>query len=127
MTQERYLEVKQGMLDLVSSIQESKGPAYCIGSEDRLANFYRTAERTRKTPFGVWSILFDKQVNAIMEYCNDPSAPQSEPIDQRISDAIGYLMLLYGLVKDAEDKVSQGGYMSTARNVAYYGVGGGPV
>lgn len=102
MTHERYLEIKQEMIDLVTSIQDSKGKAYTINSDDRLANFYRTSERTGLTALQVWGCFFDKQISAILEYSRDPNSPQSEPIDQRIADAIGYLFLLYGLVKDKE-------------------------
>src|SRR5438094_1418044 len=83
-------------------IQNKKGPDYA-GTTNALSNFKRNAEQLGLTKYQVWAIYFNKHIDAIMmsiKRC--PSQPQveSEPLTERIRDAINYLALLLCLLEE---------------------------
>jgi len=82
-----------------------KGHDYTgAADDDALANFKLVAHTTGLTPLQVWSVYFHKHVDAIMTFVKKGEL-KSEKIDTRIQDAINYLLLLNGLIKENEKKL----------------------
>lgn len=83
-----------------------KGGEYA-GSEDRLGNFKRGAERVQGTPMQVLWIYAAKHIDSIETFIKDgvtrTNRPRSEPIEGRIDDLINYCILLKGLVREAKN------------------------
>lgn len=75
----------------------TKGHDYTQGG-DRLKNFDRNGERLGLTPETVLAVYMFKHFDAIETYLRK-GAIESEPIETRILDGIGYLLLLYKMVR----------------------------
>jgi hypothetical protein len=82
----------------LSELNQSKGKDYATDQE-ALSNFYDEAKETGLAPEQVWHVLFNKHRAAITTYVREGQI-HSEPIEGRIFDAILYLYLLLGLVRD---------------------------
>jgi hypothetical protein len=86
-------------------LTKSKGEEYSR-SDDQLANFKRGAADLGLLPEQIWAVYFSKHIDSIKSYVKNltnPNAPKlSEPIEGRIDDAILYLLLLKGLIRDKE-------------------------
>lgn len=83
-------------------ILDTKGPAYA-GNQNTFANFERNAEDLGLTKFQIWSVYAFKHIDTIKRAIKDnPSAPvdKSEGLEGRIDDAINYLTLLAGMLKE---------------------------
>ncbi len=65
----------------------------------RLKSFYTAAERTGLTPMQVLSVLLTKHLQAIETFMKTGQV-SSEPIEERIVDAMNYLMLLNMLIAE---------------------------
>lgn len=76
-----------------------KGADYTRHSVDRLSNFKRNAAALDTSPLLVWAVYFNKHIDAIMAFVKTGKT-ESEAIEGRIDDAINYLYLLEGLVKE---------------------------
>ena len=91
--------------DRLFEISNTKGKEYA-GSEDRLANFKRLGADLDLLPEQVLLVYFTKHLDSIRTYIKDKAIGNarvlSEPIEGRIDDAILYLVLLKGLIFDAE-------------------------
>lgn len=77
---------------------EKKGHDYTDGI-DRYFNFTSIAKHLDVSPFQVWSIYFLKHIYAITTFCARGRV-ESEPLEDRITDAINYLLLLKGMLKE---------------------------
>lgn len=83
-------------------LTNTKGEDYAR-SDDQLANFKRTAEQLNLTPEAIWMVLFNKHYDAIVSAVRnsgDANYKPSEPVEGRIDDAILYLLLLKGLLRE---------------------------
>lgn len=85
-------------------ISATKGREYARDATDRLANFKRLAKELNLEPEQVLWVYWTKHKDAIIWFINnlntEYNVPLSEPIEGRIDDAILYLLLLKGLLKD---------------------------
>jgi hypothetical protein len=77
----------------------TKGVEYA-GTEDKLANFKKTAAECGLDPMQVLYIFMNKHYSAIQAYIKNKKV-YSEPITGRIRDCQLYLALLEGLIIDA--------------------------
>ena len=80
----------------------AKGKDYA-GDKDALANFKQVASMLGLTPFQVWGVYFLKHVMSVTNsIIANPQNPQveSEPLEERITDAINYLVLFEALLKE---------------------------
>ena len=75
-----------------------KGADYTDGI-DRLANFKSGAVAFGLTPMQVWGVFAKKHIDAIFAFVRNGKV-ESEPIAERIADAINYLYLLQGLIEE---------------------------
>jgi len=101
-------DIISGIFSQVKDMAISKGKDYS-SKEDSLANFKRNAERLGLTKYQVWLVYFNKHIDAINNSIRyNPDAPEvsSEPLEERIIDAITYLTLFKCLLE--EDKTSTG-------------------
>jgi len=105
----RRIDFNQLIAKTFESIQElsdRKGHEYS-GEDDALSNFKRNATAIKLLPEQVWHVYFAKHYDSICTYIAELNQPTqrvlTEPIEGRIDDAITYLLLLKGLVKDRED------------------------
>lgn len=91
--------------DRLVDLTLSKGEEYAR-SDDQLANFKRSAAEAGITPEQVWLVFFNKHVDAIKHNLAKPrikwsdGSGGSEPLEGRIDDAILYLILLKGLIRE---------------------------
>lgn len=86
-------------------IMSAKQPEYTNNNTDVLHNFKSTAKRLGIDPMVVWSVFFDKHIQAIQSHAANADMFQAEPIASRYADAMNYLQLGYALMKEREVKV----------------------
>ncbi len=91
-----------GLLEQCFKVFKVKGDDYTIGNADRLHNFRTNAEFVGLDMMQVWSVFFYKHLAAIFSYVKTAGKSQSEPIEERILDAINYLLLFYKMVKERQ-------------------------
>lgn len=92
------------MLERCFKILKVKGDDYTIGNaeKDRLHNFRTVANFTGLGMPAVWAVYFYKHVSAIFSFVK--GGTESEPIEERIADAINYLLLLSKMVAEMKGK-----------------------
>jgi hypothetical protein len=100
MTEARYHELSAYLLDLARQIEDSKRPAYTVGSPDVLHNFVSVATRAGISPMQAWAVYFLKHIDAITALAKDRTIPQAEAIEGRFADAINYLKLEFALSQE---------------------------
>lgn len=103
MTHDRKNEVFKELFESCLELQYGKAKDYATNS-DALSNFKsQDAEALGLTPFQKWGVYFGKQAMSILGAIGkNPSMPSttSEPIEERINDAIIYLVLFKCLLED---------------------------
>jgi len=103
MLHERKNEVFQELFDSCLNLQYGKAKDYATNS-DALSNFKsQDAEALGLTPYQKWGVYFGKQAMSILGAIGkNPKFPSttSEPIEERINDAIIYLVLFKCLLED---------------------------
>lgn len=104
MNRETFQVLMKEEFEKLLETNTKKGHDYA-GDEDALANFKETAKATGITPEQAWSVFATKHWSAIMVYVRE-GAVQSEPVEGRIHDAILYLLLLLGLVREKSQQDS---------------------
>lgn len=89
---EKYIEE---FLKKCKEIRDSKGASYARAT-DVNANFKRVAVDLKRHPLEVWAVYFHKHTDAIFGYIQ--GIEESEPIEERIADAVNYLLILLTLI-----------------------------
>jgi hypothetical protein len=104
MIHERKNEIFKEVFDSCLNLQYGKAKDYAT-NVDALSNFKsQDAEVLGLTPFQKWGVYFGKQAMSILGAIGkNPEMPSttSEPIEERINDAIIYLVLLKCLLEDS--------------------------
>lgn len=95
-----FYKMRDAMYARIVMTNETKGVDYA-GETDALANFKDAAIALGMTPFQIWAVYHHKHQSAIDQFIKRGRV-ESEPIEDRIMDAILYLFLLLGLVEDAK-------------------------
>ena len=101
MKREEFYEIIDEFTEERRKIQSSKGEAYS-GNQDALDNFKRNAVKNGVSPLVVWNIYFSKHLDAIDSFVRG-EYKDTESIEGRFMDAINYLELGYGLIKDGQN------------------------
>lgn len=105
MTHQRKNEIFKELFDSCLELQYGKAKDYATDS-DALSNFKsQDANALGITPYQKWGVYFGKQAMSILGAIGkNPNCPSttSEPIEERINDAIIYLVLLKCLLEDLE-------------------------
>jgi hypothetical protein len=103
MTFDEFDEVTRQIIAQVCRMSETKGREYAR-SEDRFANFDRLAKDLQLSREKVLWVYLVKHLDAITNYVKDGHTHSSEPIEGRIVDAITYLMLLAGMIREGANE-----------------------
>lgn len=69
--------------------------------EDPFWHFNRAAELLEQTPQQVLMTLFSKHLTCIVEMAKDPHASSSARWEEKITDAINYLLILSAMVGES--------------------------
>lgn len=102
MTFQQFDEYQEILLKEVVVMKTTKGKEYA-NSEDRFANFNRLAPRLGISNLAVCLVYLTKHMDAIESYCKNERTYSTESIQGRIVDAITYLTLLGGMIKQKDD------------------------
>lgn len=88
------------MLERCFKILKVKGDDYTVGNadKDRLHNFRTAANFIGLSMGAIWATYFYKHVSAIFAFVK--GGTESEPIEERIADAINYLLLFSKIVAE---------------------------
>lgn len=107
MNRAEFRDLMQHTYDQIVELNSTKGHDYA-GEEDALANFKRDQERIAKIAANdpvllKWYVYFSKHLDAIFTFLEEGEV-KSEPVEGRINDAILYLYLLLGLIREKEGR-----------------------
>ena len=100
---EVYSEIMTRSWDILSN----KNKEYSI-KENPYAEFDSSSRDLKLDVKLVWAVYFRKHIAAIFQYCNSSKIYSNETIEDRILDAINYLVMLYGLHLREKDRNSDG-------------------
>lgn len=104
MTKEKFDALVINRIGYCKSIFNKKGPDYTQFSNDRLKNFKDISKMLENfSPLVVWFIYLQKHMEAIKTYVLYQKVT-SDPIEERITDAINYLLLGEALIKDLKEE-----------------------
>lgn len=104
MTQEKFNAFAKNFVKQTTSVLYAKGKSYALNRDDRLEHFKRAAEYLSTTPKEACLAQLTKHLISIrdMACANDGTVFSPEQWDEKIGDAINYLVLLRALVIDEE-------------------------
>lgn len=103
-----YKTIKRILRAKADHIEDSKRPAYTIGSDDVLANFKRVAESSGMTPAQCCLVYMLKHVDSVSSYITNPDIPQAEGIMGRFADLHNYVCLCLALLVEENDSLIKG-------------------
>ncbi len=101
MTHAEFDDYQNILLRKVVGMRDTKGKEYA-NSENRFANFDRTAVELGLTNIQVAWVYVKKHLDGIASFCRTQKE-LSEPIEGRIIDAIVYLTLIAGMIAEGEE------------------------
>lgn len=101
MTKREFLNLMEATYRDLHKLCNTKGEEYTRGNDDQLKNFKVAAMALDLPPLTIWSVYFNKHIDAIMNYVKTGETKSTESIDSRFHDAILYLFLGLALIKDA--------------------------
>ena len=104
MTQEKFNVFAKNFVKKTTSVLYAKGKSYALNRNDRLEHFKRAAQYLDTTPQEACLSQLTKHLISIRDMvCADNGAVFSpEQWDEKIGDAINYLVLLRAIVIDQE-------------------------
>jgi hypothetical protein len=100
MNTEQFDKVVSNRLDAIKSTLISKAKEYAKGDEDRLHNFNRGAQITGQSREKVLQGFMLKHLVSVFDMIDDPSKATEYMINEKVGDAINYLVLLEASFKD---------------------------
>lgn len=119
MNNKKFNEVLERRIELIREVLKQKGHEYA-GDEDRLHNFKRAAEIDETTPEAALKGMWLKQLVSVLDIVKkiteenkkvglnfvvspDHLDMPQKLIDEKLGDAINYLILLEALIKERRD------------------------
>ena|ERR1700676_4299803 len=103
MTFEEFDKYQAELLEQVVNMRNTKGKEYA-NSISRFANFDRLSGRLGITNIAVACVYMTKHLDSIESYIKNNQTYSTESIHGRIVDAITYLTLISGMIKEDELK-----------------------
>ena len=103
MTSEIFDAIVENRLALIKKILIAKRAEYAPDGGDRLHNFHRAAETLRCTPERALVGMWMKHVVSILDIIDDidkGKEPRVELVNEKMGDAINYLILLEAVLKE---------------------------
>jgi|WetSurMetagenome_2_1015567.scaffolds.fasta_scaffold339680_2 hypothetical protein len=85
----------------IRKVLGTKAKEYATEGGDRLYNFKRAAEILRVTPQKALAGMLMKHLVSVLDLIEGTLQPTTERIDEKVGDAINYLVLLEALLKEA--------------------------
>jgi hypothetical protein len=101
MTRDEFDKFQAKLLTEVVEMRNTKGKEYA-NSESRFANFDRLAGSLGLSNIQIAWVYLTKHLDGIASYCRT-QIEYSEPIEGRVVDAIVYLTLIAGMIKEKRD------------------------
>ncbi len=100
MNAEQFDQIRENLFKRCKEITDKKGKDYTKGSIDVLLNFKQGGSELGIPPIKTLGIFMKKHVDAIYHYIKTEGAHESEPIEERIADALNYLVFLKCLIDE---------------------------
>ena len=98
-------KLRKDVLDLCNDIYEKKNRDYTNGDDDVLKIIREMTKKTHTSEYEALNFMLQKQLAAIDTlFKYEGNIEESEPLEERISDVINYLMLLKALVNETRNK-----------------------
>lgn len=98
----RFNKIVKGQMIRCLELLFKKGIEYDSNSDDRLYSFKRGAVAMDSTPKQVLIGYMNKHIMSIYDMCFDGFRHPIEKWDEKITDAINYLLLLRAMVEEEE-------------------------
>jgi hypothetical protein len=98
MNTEQFETILESRLSSIKHVLGNKAKEYAIG--DRLYNFKRAAEISRTTPQRALAGMFMKHLVSVLDLVEGSISPTEYMINEKIGDAINYLILLEAILKE---------------------------
>lgn len=103
MNKQDFEKMRNEVFEKCTNITKSKGDDYTKGNVDVLSNFKEGGSQLGVPPMKTLGIFMKKHTDAINNYIKNEGQCESEPISERIADAINYLIFLQAIIKDEEN------------------------
>ena len=105
MKAERFDSIVENRLRLIKEILLQKRAEYAPDGGDRLHNFKRAGEMLRTTPERALVGMWTKHIISILDIVDglDRKLVSVEMIEEKIGDAVNYLILLEAMLKNRWD------------------------
>ena len=100
MNTDQFNEIIEDRLASIKHVLGSKAREYAIG--DRLYNFKRAGKILRTTPQKALAGMFVKHLVSVLDLVEGSLEPTEYMIEEKIGDAINYLILLEAVLKEKE-------------------------
>jgi len=98
MNAERFEAILESRLFSVRQVLGDKAKEYAVG--DRLYNFKRAAEILRTTPQRALAGMLVKHLVSVLDLVEGSISPTENMVNEKIGDAINYLILLEAMLKE---------------------------
>ena len=99
MNTKQFETILESRLSSIKQVLSNKAKEYAIG--DRLYNFKRAAEISRTTPQKALEGMFIKHLVSVLDLIDGSISPSEYMINEKIGDAINYLILLEAIMKES--------------------------
>ena len=97
-----FQELRQEIFNKCKNLQDKKGKDYTQGNVDVLKNFKGGGEAFDINDYKILGVYLKKHIDAIYSFIKNGGHVESEPISERIADAINYLVFLQALSIDKD-------------------------
>lgn len=104
MNAKEFDKLREGVIKRCKELTTKKGKDYTQGNIDVLKNFKGGGETFGVDDYKILGVYLKKQIDAIYSFIKNGGQVESEPIGERIVDAINYLIFLKALHEDLEEK-----------------------
>jgi hypothetical protein len=98
--------VVERRLELIKAILLKKRAEYAPEGGDRLHNFNRAAAMLQCSPESALIGMWTKHIVSLLDICDkvEHETPSIELIEEKVGDAVNYLVLLEAMLKDRHKK-----------------------
>ena len=105
MTPERFNDILARRLEVTKAVLTSKAQEYSSG-KDRLHNFNRAAAMLGTTPEKALVGMWTKHIVSILDIVDSEIVPSLALLEEKVTDAVNYLILLEACYKDKMDLIT---------------------
>lgn len=103
MNTEQFNKILADRQSKIAAVLSHKAREYAdTGNDDRLYNFRRAAELQRTTPEKALLGMLAKHWVSVLDLIEERIPPTKATIDEKVGDAINYLILLEALLRERE-------------------------